>query len=146
MTMIRTQLGYIDSASRIRTQIAGGVTQTNVQKALEAIIAATAQSEPVFSAVSPVNVDVATSALGLNRVSPVATTVNLPSVTLRAHAFLSIFDMSTAIAGDHTITLVPAAGENIMGAPTWTIVSTAAQLAGITLRPSTTLNGWYVSP
>jgi len=135
-----------ESARLLRTEVANGVTQTNVQKALEAIITAAIPSEPTQVTTSTATIAPTASAVVIARVSPTATGLMLPAVVGRNHAYLSIFDLSTSLSADHVITLTPNGSETIMGLSSWQIISTSAQLAGITLRPSTTINGWYIAP
>lgn len=85
----------------------------------------------------------------INRASPAATTLTLPVIGQRTGRALQIADMSTAIGGEHDITLQPNVadvGATIMRAATWEIVSTPDQLAGVTLYPSTDLNAWVIAP
>lgn len=86
-----------------------------------------------------------TSLLAIQRANPAATALTLPSVTTRFGKALQLVDWSTAVA-NHTVTITPAGAETIMLQPSWQILSTAVQLAGVTLRPSTDLNGWVIAP
>lgn len=101
--------------------------------------------EPTVVTTTPATPPAAAGAVGINRTSPTATTINLPAVATRDGYPLPIFDWSTSIAADHVITLVPSMGETIMRAASWQIVSTSVSLASITLYPSTTLSGWYIA-
>lgn len=80
------------------------------------------------------------------RTGPTATALALPSVSTRNGAPLPIFDWSSAIIGDHTITITPNGSEKIMLGATYIMISTSSQLAGLTLYPSTTLSGWFIAP
>lgn len=86
-----------------------------------------------------------TTLLAIQRASPVATTLQLPSVASQGGRLLRIVDWSTAVAG-HTITITPAGADTIMQQPTWKLLSTAVQLSGIALLPSSDLNGWVIAP
>lgn len=86
-----------------------------------------------------------TAAVALNEVSPTTTALTLPPVASQDGLPLSIVDWSNPVT-NHAITITPNGTETIMRLTTWTIYSTADQLASITLYPSTTLNGWYIAP
>lgn len=86
-----------------------------------------------------------TPAVAVNRASPVTTALSLPTVASQSGLALSIFDWSTGVSG-HTITITPNGAETIMRAATWPLFSNAVSLAGVTLRPSTVLNGWFIAP
>jgi hypothetical protein len=87
-----------------------------------------------------------TSLLAIQRAAPVATAVQLPSVSSQGSGkVLRIVDWSTAVV-NHDITLTAAAPDTIMLQPTWQLLSTAAQLSGVALYPSTDLGGWVVAP
>lgn len=81
-----------------------------------------------------------TTLLAITRNNPAATTLTLPSVA-DATKELRISDWSTNVV-THDIAIVAAAGQTIMQETTWHLFSTADQLAGVTLYPSTDLNGW----
>ena len=83
--------------------------------------------------------------IAINRSAPVTTDGTLPSVASRNGRPVRIVDYSTSVTG-HTITLTPNGAETIMRQATWTLVSNAASLAGVTLYPSTGLSGWYIAP
>lgn len=103
-------------------------------------------TEPTQGTSSPVAVSASAGSIAIVRTSPTATTVNLPTLAARNGAPLPIFDWSSSLSGDHTITIVPNGTETIMQRASWQIVSTTTQLTGITLYPSTTLNGWFIAP
>lgn len=92
-----------------------------------------------------INVASSTGALIITGAALTATTVNLPSVSSRSGRPLRIADWSSSVA-DHAILLEPDGSETIMRVANWPIYSSAAQLAGITLYPSTNLSGWYIAP
>lgn len=99
------------------------------------------QSAPVASNV----VGDTTSLLAIQRAAPAVTTLILPTIASRASKPLQIVDWSTAVT-NHAITLTPAGGASIMRLASWNLLSTADQLAGITLYPSADLNGWVIAP
>lgn len=86
-----------------------------------------------------------TGAVAIQKSAPTATNLTVPSVDNQGGIPLSVFDWSTSIT-EHAIKLTAAAGETIMKQPFIMIYSTPDQLAGITLYPSTTLNGWFIAP
>jgi hypothetical protein len=98
------------------------------------------------SAPSAVNAVAAlTSLVAVQRNNPGTTILRLPTVLSRAGKALQIVDWSTAVVS-HTVTLTPAGTDTIMKLPSWALLSTPDQLAGITLYPSTDLNGWVIAP
>lgn len=99
------------------------------------------QSTAVNSAVIGAN----TSLFAVQRAAPTSTILALPTVGSRQGRELKIVDYSIGVVG-HAITLTPAAGNTIMQLPQFTLFSTADQLAGITLHPSTDLNAWVIAP
>ncbi len=99
--------------------------------------------QSVFGAVGIVNVP--TTLLAIERVAPAATTLELPPVVGRRGLALQIVDWSTAVTG-HVITLAPNGSETIMTLGAFQLNSTADQLAGVTLYPSTDLSGWVIAP
>lgn len=101
--------------------------------------------EPVIVTASSAVIDAGTNAVAVNRSAPSTTGLTLPSVFDQEGQPIRIFDWSTSIA-DHTITLTPLGGQTIMRAATWPLYSTAVSRAGVTLHPSTDLNGWYIAP
>lgn len=86
-----------------------------------------------------------TSLVAIQRAVPGATTLNLPAVGSQLGKALQIADWSTGVVA-HTITLTPSGAEKIMQLASWQLLSTANQLAGITLYPSTDLSGWVIAP
>lgn len=104
-------------------------------------------SADVFQSVATgaANVNAGTTLLAINRINPAATVLTLPSVLVAAAKPLRIVDWSTAVVA-HDINLQPAAGEVIMRQADWDMFSTADQLAGMQLYPSTDLNGWVIAP
>ena len=101
----------------------------------------------VFQSVTKASDAVAalTSMVAVQRTSPGATTLRLPTVISRAGKALQIVDWSSGVA-NHTLTLEPAGSNTIMRLPSWSLLSTPDQLAGITLYPSPDLNGWVIAP
>lgn len=96
------------------------------------------------SALNPSNVAVAgTSLIAIQRAAPASTTVALPSVLSQAGKVLRVADWSTGVV-NHAIIVLPLLGETIMQRSSWELLSTADQLQGIALYPSTDLNGWVI--
>lgn len=87
------------------------------------------------------------SLLAIERAAPSSTTLTLPTLAGQfiTGRILQIVDWSTAVA-NHVITLVPAGGATIMKQPAWSLLSTADQLAGVSLRAAPDLNGWVIAP
>lgn len=85
-----------------------------------------------------------TSAIAINRPSPSATTINLPSVASQNLIGIHIVDWSDPIPADHIITLVPNGTETIMRLSNWQLYSNSTSRSVVTLYPSPTLNGWYL--
>lgn len=100
----------------------------------------------VFQSVSgsAASVNSATSLLAIQRTAPTATALTLPAVSTRAGKPLSVADWSTSVSA-HVITLTPAGSETIMQRPSLAVLSSADQLAGVTLRPSVDLKGWIIA-
>jgi hypothetical protein len=90
-------------------------------------------------------VNVPTTLLAVQRVAPVTTVLELPPVAGRKGLQLQIVDWSTAVTG-HTITLTPNGAETVMQLASFDLLSTADQLAGVTLYPSIDLAGWVIAP
>lgn len=86
-----------------------------------------------------------TALLAVQRAAPAVTLLSLPSVASRFGGSLQIVDWSTAVA-NHQVILVPAVGETIMQQAAFELLSTAYQLAGVTLYPSIDLSGWVIAP
>lgn len=86
-----------------------------------------------------------TTLLAVERANPATTALALPSVLNRVNKTLRIADWSTAVV-NHAITLTPNGAETIMRLPSFQMLSTVDQLAGITLYPSIDLNGWVITP
>ena len=107
-------------------------------------LTASIAKEPTQATVSSVTVAANDGSIAIVRTAPAATTINLPTVASRNGAPLPISDWSTSVT-EHTITIDPAGVETIQGLATIQIISTASQLASITLYPSTDLNGWFVA-
>jgi len=102
-------------------------------------------SEPAIITGATGTVLARTSAVAVQRASPVSTSIILPSVVDQNGMALRIFDWSTAVT-EHTITMTPNGTEKIMLQSTWPIVSNTVSLASVTLIPSVTLSGWYIAP
>lgn len=87
----------------------------------------------------------ASTLVAIQRANPATTVLTLPPIALRGPRPLQIVDWSTGIAA-HAITLTPAAGNTIMRLGAFGLLSGPDQLAGVTLYPSTNLNGWVIAP
>jgi len=85
------------------------------------------------------------SLVAIQRATPAATALALPAVIAQLGKPLQIADWSTAVVS-HVITLTPSGAETIMQRPSWALLSTPDQPAGITLYPSPDLNGWAIAP
>lgn len=85
--------------------------------------------------------------LAVQRTAPANTALVLPSLISQwlTGRPLKIIDWSTTVT-NHLVTLTPPDGSMIMRQTSWSLLSTADQLAGITLHPSPDLNGWVVAP
>lgn len=92
-------------------------------------------------------VNAGTSILAIQRAAPGATALTLPDLAAQflSGRALKIVDWSSAVA-NHTITLTTPDGSTIMRQASWNLLSTAAQLSGVTLYPSPDLNGWVIAP
>lgn len=112
-----------------------------------ALFTATAPAPTVFQSVIVGAGVVAnlTTLLAVLRINPVTTVLTLPSVFTKSQP-LQIVDWSSAVI-NHEITLEPATGdETIMQLGSFRLLSTADQLAGVTLYPSINLSGWVIAP
>jgi hypothetical protein len=88
-----------------------------------------------------------TSLLAVQRAAPVATALVLPNLAAQFNfgKDVNIIDFSTGVA-NHAITITTPDGSTIMQDASWELLSTAAQLAGIRLKPSPDLNAWIIAP
>jgi hypothetical protein len=88
-----------------------------------------------------------TTLLAVQRAAPSATALLLPALAAQrlSGGPLRIVDWSTTVAA-HTITITTPDGSTIMRQPSWQLLSTAVQLAGVLLYPSPDLNGWVIAP
>lgn len=88
-----------------------------------------------------------TSLLAVQRAAPTATSLILPNLINQFHTGrrLQIVDFSTSIT-KHVITLTTIDGSTIMQLPSWQLLSTSVQLAGVMLQPSPDLNSWVIAP
>lgn len=90
-------------------------------------------------------VENATTLLAVQRTNPAATALVLPALANRNGQPLRVVDWSIAVVS-HTVTFTTPDGASIMRLSSWSIVSTPDQLSGVTLHPSTDLNGWAIAP
>lgn len=103
--------------------------------------------EPTQVTGASATISATAGSIAIVRVTPTTTALTLPTTASRNGQPLPIFDWST-ISGDHTITITPNAADTggVMKNATLVMVSTSAQLASVTLLPSTTLLGWIIAP
>lgn len=101
--------------------------------------------EPTVVTGSSAAIVAGTAAIAIQRTAPATTTLTLPTVASQDGIPLRIVDWSASVTA-HTITLTPNGAETIMKLSSWGISSNAAQLASLTLYPSTVLSGWYIAP
>ena len=111
----------------------------------DAGLTAAVPDEPTQVTGASASISATAGSIAIVRVTPTTTALQLPTVASRNGQPLPIFDWST-ISGDHTITITPDGTEKIMKNATLVMVSTASQLASVTLFPSTTLSGWFIAP
>lgn len=92
-------------------------------------------------------VNAGVSVLAVQRAAPAATALVLPPLAAQwlTGRPLKIVDWSAPVV-KHTITLTTPDGATIMQQVSWQMLSTAVQLAGITLHPVPELNGWIIAP
>jgi hypothetical protein len=102
-----------------------------------------------FQSATGVNntIDAGTTLLAIQKAGPTSTGLILPNLgaqwsTGRA---LKIVDWSTAVV-NHTITLTTLDGSTVMQQAALQLLSSAVQLAGVTLHPAPELNGWVIAP
>lgn len=99
-------------------------------------------TEPrVITAAGAVVVAAGDRAIAMNKTVGAPTTVNLPAVNTRNYLELTVFDWK-GDASTNNITIVPNGSEKIMNRPQWVL---GADFAAISLKPSLTLGGWYIS-
>lgn len=112
----------------------------------DAAFNAAVPDEPTQVTTGSATISATAGSIAIVRTSPTTTALALPPVASRNGQPLPIFDWSSSISGDHTITITPDGTEKIMKNATLVMVSTSAQLASVTLFPSTTLSGWFIAP
>lgn len=86
-----------------------------------------------------------TTLLAVQRTTPDVTALVLPALANRNGQPLRVVDWSLAVV-NHVITLTTPDGATIMRQLSWLLYSTPDQLSGVTLHPSTDLNGWVIAP
>lgn len=102
-------------------------------------------AEPTVVTGASATIAAGTEAVVVQRAAPSTTALALPAVAAQDGQPLRIADYSSSVTA-HEITLTPDGSEKIMGLSSWVLYSNASSLAGVTLIPSTTLNGWYIAP
>jgi len=97
--------------------------------------------------ISGLSITAGISLAAIQRVAPAATAITLPNLAqqITSGKKLQIVDFSTSVV-NHTITLSVPDTATIMQQSSWQLLSTAVQLAGITLQPSPDLNAWVIAP
>lgn len=92
-------------------------------------------------------INAGTSLLAIQRVAPISTALLLPNLIAQwtSGRKLQLVDFSTAVI-NHVVTLTTPDGSTIMQQNSWQLLSTADQLAGVTLQPSPDLNAWVIAP
>lgn len=159
MVSVRTALSPIESARRVRVEAAGGLTDTDVQDALQTIqseiatiqaniseILAITTNYRIVTASGDVTVLSADNTIIMNKTVGAATNINLPTSASRQGIPVTVKDLKQD-ANTNNITFVPASGETIDG-----FSATAAATNGVavisiengskTLYPLTS-GGWY---
>lgn len=143
MTMIQTDLGNTrENARRLRTEVANGVTQTNVQKALEQL--ASSPSAIASTAVNPANSPF--TPLLSDTVLYVDSTggpviINLRPAVERLNVPITIKDVGGA-AATNNITINPSGAELI---ETLAFIKINADFGGFALNPISG-SGYVVAP
>lgn len=129
------------TATEIQWRVGDGPWQDLI--ALSAFIPTTATL--IVTAAGAVSVPATIAIVALNKASPSATSLLLPSVASRAGLSLTVVDFA-GNGGD--VTLTAAAGETIMGQASTTLISNGQGMgmaASVTLFPSTGLAGWLAT-
>jgi len=108
--------------------------------------AALAPSGYVFQALpSAVNIIAANVSLAaIERVTPASTLLTLPSLAAQSGKTIQVVDWSSGVT-NHTIFISTPDGATIMKQNTWELLSTADQLASVSLTPSIDLNAWVIT-
>ena len=106
-------------------------------------------SGSVFQSLAGANnvINPGVSLAAVQRAAPAVTNVQLPSIAAQylTQKDIVLTDFSTAVTG-HTINLTTPDGATIMQQAAWVLLSTAAYLARVRLRPSPELNSWVLIP
>ena len=106
-------------------------------------------SGSVFQSLAAANntINPGVSLAAVQRAAPVNTTVQLPTIAAQylTQKDIVLIDFSTAVA-NHDILLTTPDGATIMQQANWNLLSTAAYLARVRLRPSPDLNSWVLIP
>jgi hypothetical protein len=138
---------------RVRIYTGSSATPTSEQILRDVAIGTAAEydrddlltvDEPALVTGASATIAAGTMSVVVQRTAPAATALALPPVASQKVP-LKISDDSTSVT-DHQITLTPDGSEKIMNQSSWVLYSTDSSLAGVTLIPSTTLNGWYIAP
>lgn len=106
-------------------------------------------SGAIFQSLPDANniIDSGVSLAAVQRAAPANTAITLPTIAAQyaSQKSLRIVDFSTGVAA-HNIALTTSDGATIMQEATWHLLSSADQLAGVTLTPSPDLNAWVIAP
>lgn len=143
MVQVYTNLSFKESARRERCEATGGITATNVQKALEALASIGPYAGPIPVAAGSYNATTTDVEIFVNFAGTV--TIALPAAAAylaaqRTAAPLTIKDVSGA-AATNNITINRAGSDTIDGATSLKITS---NYGGWKLRPVSSAGNWAI--
>lgn len=136
MTTVRTTLGLLENARKVRFEPTGSISQTNVQKAIEQVSTQVPaiSGTNVTSAQSPYTVQQADSVIFVDCSGGVVE-IDLPLAASRGGKVLEILDLK-GNAASNNITVKPTAPEDIDGY-TGTALKISDNYGGLKLYPRT---------